>query len=166
MPGRKPKPTELHRLHGTYQPVRHDRRANEPRPQGDLGEPPEKLGATAAALWRHYLAVAPAGVLKSVDAGVFENFIVATDIAQRAAAILACEGLMVETPRGTAEHPASRVLARYAVIAMKAGAECGFSPAARPRIQLDGAAEEKNPFEAFGGGRPAEQPTADDDAVH
>lgn len=166
MAGRKPKPTDLHRQQGTYQAVRHDRRANEPRPQGNLGEPPDELGPAEAEIWRYAIASAPAGLLKRLDLSVFVTWVRAVHAQNMAAVELARDGLIVDTGKGPAEHPASRAFSRASVLVLRCASELGFSPAARPRIQIDGAAEEKNPFASFGGGRTVEPPAADDDAVH
>lgn len=149
MRGRKPKPTALHSLQGTRASAS---RTGEPQPPGTIGEPPAHLSASAAAWWRFYRDSAPAGLLRSVDVATFAAFIAAADGLDQCAAILARDGLIVETEHGLQEHPASRALARFAAIVIKAGSECGFSPASRPRIQIP-EPERPTPFENFGAAR-------------
>jgi P27 family predicted phage terminase small subunit len=69
--------------------------------------------------------------------------------------ILSAEGLLIETDRGSLEHPASRAMARFSAVMLKAASDCGFSPASRPRIQADPAQADRNPFSAFAGSGPA-----------
>lgn len=64
MRGRKPTPTALHRLRGTYNPTRYGRgRAGEPAAGGELDAPPAHFTPGQAAAWRHALEHAPRGVL-------------------------------------------------------------------------------------------------------
>src|SRR4249919_1486669 len=69
--GRPPKPTALHKLHGTARKDRHANRAAEPTPLADLGEPPPELTDSQQAVWSHAVRHMPAGVLKSLDCDVF-----------------------------------------------------------------------------------------------
>lgn len=83
-------------------------------------------------MWRFYRDSAPAGLLKAVDQSVFETFVTSADMVRQCSVILSREGLIVETERGTLEHPASRAMARFSAIMLKAASDCGFSPASRP----------------------------------
>ena len=76
MPGRKPKPTELHKLEGTFVPSRHGKRAQEPRAEGSLAElpPPEWFDADQREVWQRALRDAPAGVLAQLDWQVLAEY--------------------------------------------------------------------------------------------
>ena len=67
--GPKAKPTQLHRLHGTYNVTRHRQRDGEAEAPGDLRavEAPADLSEAERAIWDHAIAHAPAGVLKDID---------------------------------------------------------------------------------------------------
>ena len=145
MRGRKPKATHLHALEGTRPSAP---RIGEPQAAGEVGVPPAHFTQPQRDLWQFYAASAPAGLLKAVDRNVFETFIASADMVRQCAEILSREGLVVATERGTVEHPASRALARFSGIMLKAASECGFSPASRPRISVR-PEEPANPFAAF-----------------
>jgi hypothetical protein len=63
------KPTNLIALQGGFRkhPERARARANEPQPQGELGEPPACLGKAQQAVWYELSAQVPAGVLTNAD---------------------------------------------------------------------------------------------------
>jgi phage terminase small subunit len=70
--GPKAKPTQLHRLHGTYNTTRHRQRDGEAEAPGDLKaiEAPADLSAAEREIWDHAVKNAPAGILKDIDAHV------------------------------------------------------------------------------------------------
>ena len=158
MRGRKPKPTHQHAIDGTRPSVR---RTGEPQPINDIGLCPAHLNAAQATLWNYYVEQAPAGLLKAVDRATLEAFVVALDVAMSAADIIRREGIVVVTDKGTVEHAASRVLARYTVIVHRLGAELGFSPSSRPRISVKPPEAPENPWAAFGAYRRAPTESAD-----
>jgi P27 family predicted phage terminase small subunit len=145
MRGRKPKATALHALEGTR--PRSDR-SGEVVAAGGIGPAPEHFSAAQSALWDYYASCAPEGLLKSVDRSVFTTFIISSDMVRQCSEILSAEGLLLEGERGVQEHPASRALARFSMVMVKAASDCGFSPAARPRIHV-APSEQANPFTAF-----------------
>jgi P27 family predicted phage terminase small subunit len=106
-------------------------------------------------LWRYHVAHAPPGVLKAIDSRLLQTFVVALDLQEQAAALMLSAGLVVETDRGTVEHPAVRTFARASALALKCAEQMGFSPASRPRIQASPDQAGLNPFEAFAGSGPA-----------
>src|SRR6516164_2158447 len=60
MRGRRPNPTTLHLLHGTYHTGKHGRdRAGEPVAQGDLYRAPPGLTPSRRAGWRYAIARRP-----------------------------------------------------------------------------------------------------------
>jgi P27 family predicted phage terminase small subunit len=145
MRGRKPKSTALHALEGTR--PRSDR-SGEVVAAGGIGPAPEHFSEAQAALWNYYAGCAPEGLLKAVDRSVFTTFIISSDMVRQCSEILSAEGLLLEGERGIQEHPASRAMARFSMVQLKAGSDLGFSPAARPRIHV-APGEQANPFTAF-----------------
>jgi len=144
MRGRKPKPTALHRLTGTFVPGRHGkRRAGEPVVDGDLApEPPDGLTATQQACWREAVAHAPRGLLKAIDRGVLVVWTVAYDQHQTATrmqrqldAAAPALPLLVKGKTGWVKpSPYVRIATRAARTMLAAAAELGFTPAAGARL--------------------------------
>ena len=152
-PGRKPKPTLLHELHGTLNATRHAKRATEVEAPGDeLVEPPDWLTDSQKDGWRYAIRHAPRNLLKPIDRTMLAIWVEAEDRHRRAA--MAQAALDARSPtfpllvprRGRGgdlvESPYLRVLSRAADTLLRAVSELGFSPASRPRI---GAASEKAP---------------------
>ena len=157
-PGRRPKPTLLHALHGTTNATRHKNRAREPEAPGDpLAEPPDWLTDGQKDAWHYAIEHAPRGLLKPIDRTVLLIWVEAEDRHRRAAMAQAAldaraPGLQLVMPRsrgagrGTelVESPYVRIIARAAETLLRATAELGFSPAARPRL-AGGASEPEKP---------------------
>ncbi len=152
MRGRKPIPTELHRLRGTQRATRHSRdRAGEPVAQGNLEEPPEWLSERQKEGWRYALAHAPQGLLKQIDRGTLAIWVEAED-RHRTAVVKQAEldrgaplPLLLKTKEGTVVvSPYVRVITNAAAVMLKAGSELGFSPAARPRLAIGAQASADN----------------------
>jgi phage terminase small subunit len=152
----RPKPTALHRLHGTGNATRMKARRNEPvPPEGDLRTPPDHLSESQKADWVFAIDNAPAGVIFACDRGLLEVYIVARDhhrLANRFQGQLDSENeakLLVQTPimRNSKGAPTSggnlvpspylRILAKAGTLMVRAAAELGFTPAARPRLGAD-----------------------------
>src|SRR5262249_7415297 len=71
MVGRKPKPTSLHLIEGTFNATRHAARSDEPQPEGEVVKPRFVKG-TAAKLWAQYApGLIAQGVLTSWDVDMF-----------------------------------------------------------------------------------------------
>jgi P27 family predicted phage terminase small subunit len=143
MPGRRPKPTALHKLQGTFNVTDHGRaRAREPVPAGELDDPPPGLTASQQAGWRYAVENMPRGVLKRIDRGVLTIWIEAEDRHHTAMTMQAkldqdaTLKLLVRTPQGLAPSPYNDILDKTAKTMFRAAAELGFSPAARPRIHV------------------------------
>ena len=60
-------PTNIHKLKGTYRPIRHDERMNEPKPNADIGNPPTNLSKKQKACWKEIVKITPNGVLTNAD---------------------------------------------------------------------------------------------------
>ena len=141
--GRRPKPTALHKLHGTYNATNHGRdRAQEPIPMGDLEEPPHDLTDSQEAGWRYAVANMPRGVVKLIDRGILKVWVEAEDRHNTARLMQAMLDqdtklkLLVKGPNGLEPSPYNTILDKCAQTMFRAAQELGFSPAARPRLKL------------------------------
>jgi P27 family predicted phage terminase small subunit len=137
MRGRKPKPTVLKELHRSTEPINR----HEPKPEGPLAAAPAHFDEDQRAAWAYALQHAPPGMLKMIDAGVLECWVVAQCYHRRAVvmqASLGARGLVVRTPntRQMVQSPFLPIINRQALIMSKLAAELGFSPTARPRVGL------------------------------
>lgn len=73
--GRRPKPTQLLKLSGTFRPDRHAGRKNEPRPGPADLRPPAWVTGRAKRLWTSLAAkLSKAGVLTVADVPLFAAF--------------------------------------------------------------------------------------------
>jgi hypothetical protein len=145
MPGRRAKPTALHKLHGTYNATNHGRdRKGEPVPIGDLDEPPPDLTDSQEAGWRYAIAHMPKGVVKLIDRGILKVWVEAEDrhnTARMMQAMLDQDTklkLLVKGPNGLEPSPYNFILDKTAQTMFRAAQELGFSPAARPRLKVHG----------------------------
>ena len=84
MAGRKPLPTTVKQIKGTLQKCRTNLR--EPKPQGELVEPPEYMSEGARSAWRYALECAPPHLLKKLDMSVLEVWACAADLYRKAQA--------------------------------------------------------------------------------
>ena len=152
MRGRKPKPTALHKLHGTYRPTRHRGREAEPQaPAADEAglAPPDYLTPEQTAAWRFAVANAPAGVLRKIDGTILFAWIETADRHRRAVvAQAAFESrnpawpLLRLNKRGEpVVSPYVREIDRAAQMLVTLASELGFSPASRPRLAARDSAE-------------------------
>ena len=158
MRGRKPIPTDLHKLRGTLNTTRHGKdRSGEPEAVGDLSPgPPEWMSEGQQAGWRHAVEHAPRGILKAIDRGMLAVWVEAEERHRTAATMQARldQGaklpLLTKTKDGTAiASPYLGIMNRAAAIMIKAASELGFSPAARPRLAASAAqdpADEHSPW--------------------
>jgi phage terminase small subunit len=141
--GRRPKPTALHELHGTRSKAR-GKRALEPQPQGDLVEPPEKLVPEERAEWDFVLQNTPRGMLKRIDRQRLLRWVRCCErlrIAEAALSRVDARGaglpLLVRGPNGPELSPYLRIIDRETLAMIRLSDRLGFSPVARPRIQMD-----------------------------
>jgi len=138
MKGRKPKPTHLKLVQGTYRPDRAP--VAEPSPADQLGDAPDHLNDEQRSEWAEILQAAPKGLLTRCDRGLIEGYVVLA--AARTAAI--------RTWNATGTHPIVRAGDRRTMVvnpylkeirrltdAMRTlAAEMGFTPSSRGRIDL------------------------------
>lgn len=131
-------PTALKVIRGN--PGKRALNRHEPKPQGDLQEPPDYLTPTQQTIWREAIQHAPGGLLKQLDASIFETWVIAEDLSRIAAAKLTQVGsaLLIRCPKSglLLPSPLLGILNRQASIKIRAAAELGFSPASRARISL------------------------------
>ena len=144
MRGRRPIPTALHRLRGTFEPSRHGRgRAGEPVAEGDLYAAPAGLTPSQRAVWRYAIAHAPKGLLRMIDRDILLIWCEARDRHCTAMAMQAqldrdaTLKLLVRGPLGLVPSPYNDILDKTAKTMFRAAQELGFSPVARPRIHAD-----------------------------
>ena len=131
--GRRPKPTALHKLHGTYNATNHGRdRAQEPVPMGDLEEPPPDLTESQEAGWRYAIANMPKGVVKLIDRGILKVWIEAEDRHNTARLMQAMLDqdtklkLLVKGPNGLEPSPYNVILDKCAQTMFRAAQELGL----------------------------------------
>jgi P27 family predicted phage terminase small subunit len=159
MAGRRPKPTALHRLQGTYHTGKHGRdRQFEPIAEGDLSRAPEGLTDSQRAVWRYAIEHAPRHVLKKIDRDMLLIWVEARDRWNTAREMQAqidrdvTLKLLVRGPMGLIPSPYNDILDKTAKTMIRVAQDLGFSPAARPRIQMAPEAEaedEGNPWTAL-----------------
>ena len=136
MAGRKPLPTKVKQIKGTLQKCRTNLR--EPKPQGDLVDPPDYMPEGAKAAWRYALECAPPHLLKRLDMSVLEIWACAADLYRKAQAGIAKTGLLVKAPNTGVpmQSPYLAIANKQAQIMTKAATEMGFTPASRSRVTL------------------------------
>lgn len=158
MRGRKPKPTQLHKLQGTLNATRHHPRGEEPEADGALGStPPAWMTATQRAAWRYAIRHAPKGVMRQIDRGILAVWVVAEDQHRTAAAAQAELDRNTKLPLLTRNtdgtpgiSPYVSVMNRAAAQMLKAASELGFSPAARPRLASAGLSSDADQDSGWG----------------
>lgn len=150
MAGRKPLPTAVKRIKGTLQKCRTN--PCEPKPQGDLVEPPEYMSEGAKAAWRYALECAPPGLLRKLDMSILEVWASAADLYRKAQEGLLKTGLLIKTPNTGVpmQSPYLAIANKQAQIMTRAATEMGFTPASRSRVALPmETVEEDDPWASF-----------------
>ena len=145
MRGRKPKPTALHHLEGTFNVTDHRHRAAEPIASGDLlPDPPPWMTSDQQEVWRYVIAHAPKSLLKMIDRGALAVWVIAEDQHRVAALNQAALDAGTALPLLTRDKNGLAVVSPYLGVINRAGlrmlraaSELGFSPAARPRLTGD-----------------------------
>jgi P27 family predicted phage terminase small subunit len=142
MAGRRPKPTALHKLQGTYNATNHGRdRQFEPIAEGDLLATPKGLTPSQRASWRYAIDHAPRSILKKIDRGMLKVWIEAEDrhnTAMEMQTLLdrdATLKLLIRGPLGLVPSPYNDILDKTAKTMIRVAQDLGFSPAARPRLK-------------------------------
>ena len=133
MAGRKPKPTSLKVVEGTFRKDRAN--PHEPKPSGDLSEAPEHFTQEQKAVWDYAIANSPLGLLKKLDLSVLEAWVTACVFHREASKKVSTAGQVIKTPAGyPVMNPYMANMNKQAQIMLKAAAEMGFTPASRSRI--------------------------------
>ena len=137
MRGRKPKPTHLKLVEGNA--GKRPLNRAEPQPVGDLYAAPDWLTASQREGWAYAVTNAPYGLLKHLDRSVLAIWVVAEDLHREAAEKIAKFGLLTKSPNAglPLQSPYLAILNKQAQIMLKAGAELGFSPSSRTRVQIE-----------------------------
>lgn len=150
--GRPPKPTALHKLHGTFRQDRQGkRRAGEPKPVGDLRDAPDWFTESQREGWDYAIQHSPAGLLKMIDRGMLVLWVEAEDrhrIATETQAKLNERSrdlpFLIKSPIGMVPSPYVEIIDRAAKIMFRAADAMGFSPVARPRIRVGAAPKDED----------------------
>jgi P27 family predicted phage terminase small subunit len=133
--GPKPVPLELRELRGN--PRQHAVPTDVPEGEGVLFEAPEWMDEEQRLQWDYALEHAPYGLLTATDREVLAIWCVAAVEYARAVAQVRANPQVVRTKEGNAiQNPYIGIVNRQALIMMRAGAEMGFSPAARMSLAL------------------------------
>jgi len=145
MVGRKPKPTHLKIVTGN--PGKRPLNKKEPKPKGDLVNPPAWFNETQRAEWKHIIAQAPKGLLKKLDIGILTVYVSAYCDMIAAQEKINEHGIASKKGSTVLVSQAFHAKSRASLVLMKAASELGFTPSSRSRITVDSPEEETNPFE-------------------
>ncbi len=152
MAGRKPLPTTVKKIKGTLQKCRVNQR--EPKPEGDLVEPPDYMSEGAKAAWKFAIENSPPHLLKLLDMSVLETWACAADLYRKAQAGINKTGLLMKSPNTGVpmQSPYLAIANKQAQIMTKAATEMGFTPASRSRVILPmEAADNLDPWSEIAG---------------
>jgi P27 family predicted phage terminase small subunit len=138
----KRKPTHLKKLHGTIKATRLNK--YEPQVEQELDPvPPAFLTPSQRDGWVYVMRHAPRGLLNALDRTVLVTWVEAEDrhrTAMMTQAKLDMDNKMPLLTKGKDGYPMPspylRIMNHAALIMLRCANELGFSPAARPRIQL------------------------------
>lgn len=145
MAGRKPKPTELKVLQGTQKKCRINE--YEPKPKGDLQNPPEYFSDEQRDIWHYAIENAPKGLLKRLDMSVLEIWVTASLMHREASQKVAKSGQVIKSPSDyPIINPYLAIMNKQAMIMLKAASEMGFTPSSRSRVYLKENEESENKF--------------------
>lgn len=149
MAGRPRKPTAVKRLQGTLQKCRTPKA--EPQPEHDLKTmlPPDYLTDSAKSIWEYSLAQVPAGMLTTLDFGIFSQWVVCYDQFVMLSAGIKHEGTLQNDEDG--KLSVSGILHHLTkVVALLRGLEneLGFTPASRSKVVsfTAGSGQKQNKF--------------------
>ena len=111
----------------------------EPKPVGNLKEPPEWFSESQKEGWNYAIENSPKGLLKRLDRSALVAWVVAEDLHRQATLKVVEKGLVVSSPdKGIPmQNPYLAIINRQAVIMLKAASDMGFTPTARVKIKVD-----------------------------
>lgn len=136
------KPTNVLHLSGAFKhnPDRLAARANEPKPSGPVGDPPDNMDVETARCWREIVAEAPPGVLTNADRGILA---IAADLRRHAE-----QGDPVNVaPRGAEPEYEYVTDPKKIALLVRCYTELGMTPASRSKVQAK--PTEEAPINAF-----------------
>jgi phage terminase small subunit len=142
MRGRKPIPTTLKKLHGN--PGLAKLNEHEPRPVGELGEPPPYFNDMQRTIWDYTIRNAPPGMLKAIDRAVVVSLVVHEALFAEAVVRQNELGLLTRygppPPQGTPDNraviqsPYLSIVNKQSALIRAAASDLGLTPVARTRI--------------------------------
>lgn len=148
--GRKPKPTALKLVGGNA--GKRVLNKNEPKPTGNLYDPPDWLTEKQVEGWCYAIESAPYGLLKRLDRSTLVAWVIAEDLHRQAVEKLNGGALLIKTPNGMpVQSPYLAIVNKQAAIMIKAASEMGFTPASRSRVEVDGGEQEEDPADRYFG---------------
>lgn len=134
--GRKPKPTALKLVEAN--PGKRRMNTKEPKPRGNLYDPPNWLNEAQVKTWEYAIESAPHGLLKRVDRSALVAWVISEDLHRQATEKLNGGAMLIKTPNGMpVQSPYISIINKQAQIMLKSAAEMGFTPASRSRVEVD-----------------------------
>ena len=138
MRGHTRKLPALKRLHGSNKPMNPD----EPMPEGNLSEEaaesaPAHFSPAQREIWENTLKNCPPDLIKRLDTGILEAYVVALNLHRRAVKEMG-DGELTYA-KGSLEFNSAliQIISKQGELVRKHGNELGFSPISRPRILAD-----------------------------
>lgn len=148
MPGPPKKPTALKLVAGN--PGQRPLNKREPKPRGNLYDPPEWLTDQQMVGWRYAIETAPLGLLKRLDRSTLVVWVIAEDLHRQAVEKINGGAMLIKTPNGMPiQSPYISIINKQASVMLKAASEMGFTPASRSRVEIDGGNAEEDPTDRF-----------------
>lgn len=150
--GRQRKPTHLKLVEGARDRRPGKVKSTEPVPRGrlDFVDAPSHFDEERKAIWDYAIEHAPLGLLRRLDAQIFEAWCDACHLRREAMRKLKSGSMLVKTPNGAAvQNPYLGIVNRQAVIMKALAAEMGFTPAARTRISVEEGDGGDDPTDCF-----------------
>jgi P27 family predicted phage terminase small subunit len=153
MRGRKPKPTELKIVQGTFTAGDNRKRAREPKLSKNLDAAPDWLTPSQKESWDYAIENSPSGLLKRLDRSVLTAWVIAEDNHRFASQQLQTQGMVFTSPNGhEVQSPYVGILNTQAQMMMKCASEMGFTPTSRSRIVLAEEEVEDDPWAKLANG--------------
>ena len=99
---------------------------------------PPWMSDAAKAEWKRIMpALSRRGIVSETDLGQLESYCIAFGQAREAEAMLARDGLVIDSPQGPKRHPAVGVMQTAMGEARRIAAEFGLTPVSRARLASD-----------------------------
>ena len=138
MKGRKPQPTALKVLKGTFDKNPQRRNREEPTPPVSRPTCPRHLTRTAKAEWKRMVKeLELLGVLTKVERGSLEQYCQTYSEWRHAHKTIEEDGRYYQGQNGMIEHPAGRAMRAHAAMLAKYLIEFGMTPSSRTRLHVN-----------------------------